>query len=68
MCSLSHVNVVRVGNLVVALGRKPTGKCGDLSVYRIVVVYPDDRPLLGMEWQGALYVDTCLPFGLSLAP
>ena len=34
------------------------------SVYRIVLVQPDDRMLLGMEWQGSIYVDTCLPFGL----
>ena len=31
-------------------------------------VHPDDRLLLGMEWQGQAYVDTALPFGLRSAP
>ncbi len=38
------------------------------SAYRIVSVHPDDRWLLGMSWEGALYVDTALPFGLRSAP
>ena len=38
------------------------------SAYRIIPVHPDDRHLLGMEWQGAWYVDTALPFGLRSAP
>ena len=31
-------------------------------------MHPDDRWLLGLQWEGALYVDTTLPFGLRLAP
>ena len=38
------------------------------SVYRIVPVHPEDRLLLGMMWEQALYVDTALPFGLRSAP
>ena len=38
------------------------------SAYRIIPVHPDDRPLLGMQWEGALYVDAALPFGLHSAP
>ena len=38
------------------------------NVYRIVPVHPEDRPLLGMKWQGALYVDMVLPFGIRSAP
>ena len=37
------------------------------SAYRIFPVHPDDRPLLGMRWKGALYYDKCLPFGLKSA-
>lgn len=33
-----------------------------------VLVHPEDRWLLGMEWQGHTYVDTALPFGLRSAP
>ena len=31
-------------------------------------MHPDDRWLMGMIWDGALYVDTALPFGLHSAP
>ncbi len=30
------------------------------SAYRIIPVNPDDRPLLGMRWNGKLYIDTAL--------
>ena len=38
------------------------------NAYRIVPVHPDDRSLLSMMWEGVLYVDTALPFGLQSAP
>ena len=38
------------------------------NAYRIVPVHLEYRPLLGMKWQGKLYVDTTLPFGLRSAP
>ena len=31
-------------------------------------MYPLDHHLLGISWQGATYVDRCLPFGLRSAP
>jgi len=37
------------------------------SVYRIVPVHPQDRHLLGMMWDGKVYVDAALPFGLRSA-
>jgi hypothetical protein len=30
-------------------------------------VHPDDRPLLGIEWEGSVYSDAMLPFGLRSA-
>jgi hypothetical protein len=39
-----------------------------MEVYRNVPVHPQDRPLLGMQWQGQVYVDATLPFGLRSAP
>ena len=36
--------------------------------YRNIPVHPDDRWLLGMTWDGSLYIDTALPFGLRSAP
>ena len=38
------------------------------SAYRIVPVHPQDRHLLGVMWDGKLYVDAALPFGLRSAP
>ena len=38
------------------------------SAYYIVEVHPEDRLLLGMSWNGGLYLDTVLPFGLRSAP
>lgn len=31
-------------------------------------VHPDDRPLLGMKWEGQCFLDSALPFGLRSAP
>ena len=39
------------------------------AAYRMVPVHPDDRLyLLEMQWDGKLYIDTVLPFGLRSAP
>ena len=38
------------------------------AAFRMVPVSPADWDLLGMQWQGKYYVDTCLPFGLRSAP
>ena len=38
------------------------------SAYRNIPVHPGDRHLLGIQWQGKTFVDTCLPFGLRSAP
>ena len=39
-----------------------------MQAYRHIPVHPQDRFLLGMMWQGKVYVDTILPFGLRSAP
>ena len=36
--------------------------------YRNIPVHPDDRLLLAMQWNGGIYIDTVLPFGLRSAP
>ena len=38
------------------------------EAYRQVLIHPDDRCMLGIEWNGQLFVDTALPFGLQSAP
>ena len=34
------------------------------SVYRLIPVSPLDRHYFGMQWNGQVYVDGMLPFGL----
>ena len=36
--------------------------------YRMVLVHPEDRRFLGVSWQGQLYIDCQLPFGLASSP
>ena len=38
------------------------------SAYRNVPIHPEDRWLMGMSWDGALFIDTTLPFGLRSDP
>ena len=71
MCSLSYISVddIDVSKIVASLGRGTLlAKVDIKSAYGIVPVHREDRPLLGMQWKGQLYVDTCLPFGLRSAP
>ena len=35
------------------------------SAFRIIPVHPDYHCYLGMQWEGAIYYDTCLPMGLA---
>ena len=35
---------------------------------RNIPIHPSDRIYLGMRWNGSIYVDTVLPFGLRSAP
>ena len=42
---------------------------GDIkSAYRLVPVHPDDTPLLAMQWEGMVFMDATLPFGLCSVP
>lgn len=38
------------------------------NAYSVVQIHPDDRWLMGMLWDGSLFVDTALLFGLRSAP
>ena len=38
------------------------------EAYRIVPIYPEDHQFLGVHWQGQVFVDCQLPFGLASAP
>ena len=38
------------------------------QAYRQIPVQPEDHYLLGLSWEGSVYVDRALPFGLRSAP
>ena len=69
LCSLSYVGVKDASLRLQRSGRGSLmAKVDVRSTYRNIPVHPEDRWLLGMMWDGALYVDTALPFGLRSAP
>ena len=69
LSTLSYVSVDDAADRVLALGQgSMLAKVDIRSAYRIVPVHPDDRHLLRMEWQGMVYIETALPFGLRSAP
>ena len=68
-CSLSYVSVDDAVSVIRHLGQNTLlAKVDIKSAYRMVPVHPDDRLLLGMQWENNLYVDGTLPFGLRSAP
>lgn len=38
------------------------------SAYRILPIHPCSHLVLGVVWEGQVFIDHCLPFGLSSAP
>ena len=67
LCSLSVDDAARA---VVRTGRGALlAKVGiKVGMVGIVEVQPEDRPLLGMQFDGLLFIDSVLPFGLRSAP
>ena len=69
LCSLLYASVDDAVPMILQKGQGTLLAKLDLeSVYRIISVHPQDRHLLGMQFDGKLYVDTALPFGLRSAP
>ena len=68
-CSLSYISVADVAHTAMSLGKGSLiAKVDIKSAYRLLPVCPYDRKWLGMKWEGKLYVDGMLPFGLRSAP
>ena len=69
LCSLRYVKVDDAAREIEKQGHNTwMAKIDIQHAYRIVPIHPEDRWLLGMQWQGNLFVDTTLPFGLRSAP
>ena len=67
--SLSYTSVDHLAALIVSEGRGSFLVKADVKeVYRMVPIHPEVQHLLGIQWDGAIYVDRMLPFGLRSAP
>ena len=68
-CSLRYASVDEALQFITKLGCNTLLLKIDLkSAYRMVPVHLGDRRLLGISWEGEVYVDQALPFGLRSAP
>ena len=69
LCSMAYISVDDAIWEIFTLGEVRTllTKIDIKSAFRLLPIHPSDRHLLAMEWQGLLFVDTCLPFGLRSA-
>uniref|UniRef100_A0A1X7UWK3 Reverse transcriptase domain-containing protein n=1 Tax=Amphimedon queenslandica TaxID=400682 RepID=A0A1X7UWK3_AMPQE len=69
LCSLEYTSVNRVAEVIADLGVDTLlAKIDIKSVYRMIPVHSADRPLVGWKWEGQVFVDSALPFGLCSAP
>ena len=69
LCSLSYTSVETVATIIAQLGGTLLLAKVDIeSASHLIPVHPDDRTLLGVQWQGRVYIDPMLPFGLWSAP
>ena len=69
LCSFQYTSVDVIAGHILRMGRGTLmAKMDIMHAYRNVPVHPEDRLLLGMMWDGKVYVDKTLPFGLRSAP
>ena len=69
LCSMSYVTIDDAIQNIITLGPGTLlAKIDIRSAFRLIPVHPAGRHLLAMKWKGALYIDSCLPFGLRSAP
>ena len=68
-CSLTYTTVDKVAQQALPIGRGALMAKVDIeATNRLVPVHPQDQLLLGLSWEGSLFVDPMLPFELRLAP
>ena len=69
LCSLHYSSVDEAAAKVAELGTGTLlAKMDIRHAYRNIPVAPEDKPLLGLQWENQFYVDQVLPFGLRSAP
>ena len=69
LCSIQYATVDNAVHRILLQGTNALLAKIDIEhAYRNIPIHPNDRRLLGMSWEGNLYIDTVLPFGLKSAP
>lgn len=69
LCTLQYTSIDKIARAAHRVGSGALLAKADIkSAYRLVPVHPEDRLLLGVEWEGLHYIDAMLPFGLRSAP
>ena len=69
VASLQYTSVDDLAALVKSKGEGSYLVKADIQeAYRMVPVHPEDQHLLGVEWNGAVFIDKFLPFGFQSAP
>ena len=69
LCSMRYSSLDDAIQFITRLGPGTLLTKIDLkSAYRVVPVHPQDRHLLGIRWEGRVFADQALPFGLRSAP
>ena len=69
LSSLSYSTIDQLAALAVSEGKGAFLVKADIQeAYRMVPVHTEDQHLLGVRWDGTVYIDRVLPFGLRSAP
>jgi len=69
LSSLEYIHIrMLLGKLSPLARNASMAKIDIKSAYRICPVHADNRLLLRMSFQGKVYIDTALPFGMCSAP
>ncbi len=69
LCSLSYTTVDQIAERILHVGKGALLAKVDIeAAYRLIPVHPDNRPLQAMTWNGSVFIDPMLPFGLRSAP
>ena len=69
MCSLHYTSIDDAASKILTLGKGAMlAKMDIRQAYRNIPVAPEDKHLLGLQWNDQIYIDQVLPFGLRSAP
>ena len=67
--SVAYVSIDHLSSLVISTGRGSFLVKADIKeAYRMLSIHPENQALLGVCWEGIIYTDRALPFGLRSAP